>query len=308
MQVLTRRQQLDAKKNNKGDQEDEPKEDETKDEAEQPGSDDEPQEVMKRPASRKAGKEKTQPKAKAKGKAKCKAKASPKRKASPKKAPKSRGRKSKEGKGAEDQEDEKDEEEEPTPERKDLSKEFKHAAQGKTDPPKPEQKPKRKARKSKNKNKNKEAEQGQGSAEGDAEPPKTRRPRKSKKEDQGNQGDDAEEPQSKKKTRKSRRAPPPELMNQVDVMYDKVMVGVITQTLKEVKSMTVDELKDYLCNKKLDLPNDKCELNVYWTQTASAVRFKLIPSKPDSSRFSYKIGTWNTRMAAAFISSYLMVA
>lgn len=306
MQVLTRRQQLDAKKNNKGDQEDEPKEDETKDEAEQPGSDDEPQEVMKRPASRKAGKEKTQPKAKAKGKAKCKAKASPKRKASPKKAPKSRSRKSKEGKGAENQEDEKDEEEEPTPEHKDLSKEFKHAAQGKTDPPKSEQKPKRKARKSKNKNK--EAEQGQGSAEGDAEPPKTRRPHKSKKEDQGNQGDDAEEPQSKKKTRKSRRAPPPELMNQVDVMYDKVMVGVITQTLKEVKSMTVDELKDYLCNKKLDLPNDKCELNVYWTQTASAVRFKLIPSKPDSSRFSYKIGTWNTRMAAAFISSYLMVA
>ena len=52
-------------------------------------------------------------------------------------------------------------------------------------------------------------------------------------------------------------------MNQVDVMYDKMMVGVITQTLKEVKSMTVDELKDCLCNKKLDIPNDKCDFNVY---------------------------------------------
>ena len=97
------------------------------------------------------------------------------------------------------------------------------------------------------------------------------------------------------------------MMKEVDGMLDKVMVGVITQTLKEVKGMTVQELKDHLSNKKLDLPNDKCELNVYWTQTASAVRFKLL-TRPDSSRFSYKIGTWNTRMAAAFISSYLMVA
>ena len=95
----------------------------------------------------------------------------------------------------------------------------------------------------------------------------------------------------------------PAVMN----MEDDVMKGVVLQVLREVKTMTVDELKDHLSSKKDSLAGKNSTLNVYWSRTNSRCKYLLDPATPDTANFYFTSGTWNTRMAAAFIGSWLMV-
>jgi hypothetical protein len=83
--------------------------------------------------------------------------------------------------------------------------------------------------------------------------------------------------------------------------------GVVLKALKESKSLTVEDLKTYLNSNKDSMKSQKAALNTYWSKTSSAVRMLQEPGKPESSRFSFKTGTWNTRMCAAFMCSSLMV-
>ena len=268
-QVLTRQQQLAAKNQGK---EDPPN----------------PEQVMKRPSAR-VPKAKAQGKSKAKAKAKAKASASPKKKSTPKKRPSSK-RSQQEAK--EDQEEEAQADEDAvmkTPKRKlfqsdEEVKEDKEpgaTSDEKGEPEEEKEKPKPKRAKAKAKAKSKP---GALDAADGAAPP------------------DQPEPQPKKRSRKPKK----EEVEGVEALQDDVMKGVFLQRLKEVKTMTFDDLKGHLTTKKTNMANQKAQLNVYWTRTTAAVRLMLDKDyRPDVFSFSFKNGTWNARMCTAFVCAML---
>jgi hypothetical protein len=57
--------------------------------------------------------------------------------------------------------------------------------------------------------------------------------------------------------------------------------------------------------KNKDIPNKTCRLNIYWSQTAGAVRMYSWPGQPDIVRFSFKGKSWNARMSAAYMCTVL---
>lgn len=112
-----------------------------------------------------------------------------------------------------------------------------------------------------------------------------------------------QEPQPKKKSRRSSKLP-----DHAEVESDEVMLGVFMQVFKESSALPFDEFKSYLNKKKPALSSGNVALNVYWTKGTSAVRLMSVgPPYPDAAYFFFKNGSWNSRMAAAFMASVLMV-
>ena len=308
--VLTRRDQLEAKKKaKKPDQDD--------------GNEDGTQEAQKKPAARSKAnaKEKAQPKAKAK--------VQPKPQASPKK--RSRGAKRLEPKEEEkpavgpkpkkakmeeapktpptdcqlfpdeDPEEEEKEvdppvEEEPVVLKRPAAKKAKKACKEEEKVPEPdalepeapeaevEEKPKKKARaKAKAKAKAKQSPKKKREAKS-----KAGSKRKSTKINAEELGEDGE----------------------ADELLDDTMEGIVLTMIKEVKSCTFDTLKEVLLEKKenLHLVNKHARLNIYWTKCSGAVSMP-VASDPkvrfDACAFAFKRGSWNSRMAAAFACSFM---
>lgn len=302
-QVLTRQDQIKAKKAQKGkekgaageDGNDEDEDGDSGDDAEEPPT-------LKKPAAKIQEKKKTAaPKEKAKAKAKPKAKAKAKAKAedeTPKDdgaAPKSKPRRRK--KAADDvpqacpsellEESQKDDvhEEKVFPEKADAAPARKRQRRMK-DPPgesKPEdpeaaKAPKRKRRRSK-------GPQAEADPKAEAVP--------------------KEEAVPKKKAKTSKKGK--STFTNAAAMEDPTMKGVILQMIKEVKDLDYQEAKSRLSQEKEELEGKHANLNVYWSKGFSSVRLLLDPAKPDVCCFNYKQGNWNVRMAAAFTSSWLMV-
>ena len=274
--MLTRRQQLDAK-NAKNQDKDNGEEDD----------EDMGQPPLKRPASKTTASG-SKAAAKAKGKAKAKPKA--KAKASPKKRPRGRGKKTC-SKGEDDIQEGDAEEHEEDAKGKSATKrqlfdekchmEGEEEELKEDDPmvePKPAKKTKTEAsKKPKATPKRKAAAKPKKEAKAKAQP--KRRPRKSTLvEDQDN----------------------------VEALHDETMKGVFLQSFKEVKTMTHDDMKELLVAKKESMHNKLCRLNIYWHTGRGAVTSLLDPKKPfDVVSFSFKTGTWNSRMAGAFTCAWL---
>ena len=106
--------------------------------------------------------------------------------------------------------------------------------------------------------------------------------------------------------RRARKSTP--LPASVDDLADETMKGIVLQRLKSVKSMNVEDLKAYLISKKGDVGQDNARLNTDWSKTSSSIRLKHVEGFPTICSFTFKTGTWNSRMAAAYISSWLMVS
>ena len=299
-QVLTRAQQLAAKKAAK-----EKDNDKTNraagDEGDDESEDTKP--VMKRPSRRTKGNdaakdkaEKPKQKGKAKAKAKGKAKASTRRK--------SKKQNAKESEVAQDEvqdEDHEGEEEETVPGKRQLFLDDEevdpddHVPTQDAVAEEPQQKKKKaatKKRKSKSKSKPAPADDGQPV-------PAAKRRRPAAKPDAA-----VETPAPKAKARGSRKKAPQ--VAGVEALMDDAMKGIVMQTLKNVKSMTAEHLKEYLKDKKGDLTMEKSHMNTDWTKASSGVRLKA-KGNPQITTFSFKTGSWNTRMASAFMASYLMV-
>ena len=112
---------------------------------------------------------------------------------------------------------------------------------------------------------------------------------------------DGEKPKRKRRRNNVEEAP-----EDTENLKDDGMKAALVQTLREIQTMTFDDLKDHLASKKLSIPNKMTSLNPYWSKTCSAVRLTILPSKPDVDNFAYKQGSWNVRMCAAFFSSLLL--
>lgn len=262
----------------------------------------EPEEVMKKPAAKAKSKAKAKaspkvkssPKAKAKAKGKAKAKAAPKEKSQPKpktsqveaeKSPKTPKRRL-------FQSDEEDGDEVPITEQKggEATSSASEAVkpQGKKGPATGPSEPKvdKAAVKEKQKPQMKRP----------AAAPKTKKP----------DGEVDAEPKPKKKARRSSKKDEAALP---DMEEDEVMKAVFMQVFKDSRSLAFDEFKAYLNAKKPTLTSGNVQLNVYWTKSASACRLLAVgPPSPDAAYFHFKLGSWNARMAACFMSSVLMVA
>ena len=94
----------------------------------------------------------------------------------------------------------------------------------------------------------------------------------------------------------------------MDDLANETMKGIVLQRLKSVKSMSVQDLKTYLISQKGDVGKDNARLNTDWTKTSSSIRLKHVEGFPTVCCFTFKNGTWNSRMAAAYVSSWLMVS
>lgn len=91
-------------------------------------------------------------------------------------------------------------------------------------------------------------------------------------------------------------------------LADPMMQGIIIQKLRDVENMSMDDCKAHLVAKKAEMKDKHGNLNIYWSKTCSSVRHLLLPKSPDIACFSTKQGkTWNTRMTAAFMGSWLLV-
>ena len=305
---MTRRQQLAAKKNGKNQ---EAAEGNGEGEAEGDHGDDDQngQPVMKKPAAR----------AKAAGKAKAAAKKQVQTEKATDAEPKAKSaakRKARKSKAAEEQhEPEQEESEVPEGDQNlDSTKRrlFKDADQ---DPPAPAEEavgadPPRKRRKRRTPAGDAADPSGQSKKSPEAKVKAKAAPRRRKGADGEDQKcEDGQEAQPKRRARKSRQQREAEeavLASRMN-MEDDVMKGVVLQVLREVKTMTVDELKDHLSSKKDSLAGKNSTLNVYWSRTNSRCKYLLDPATPDTANFYFTSGTWNTRLAAAFIGSWLMV-
>eukprot|EP00438_Fugacium_kawagutii_P010875 Skav216259 [mRNA] locus=scaffold20:730317:733576:+ [translate_table: standard] len=272
-EVLTRRDQLNAKNKRKAKKDEgEAEEDE---EGEGGDDDDGGDGPLKKPAARAAGKAKAKAKArgKAKAKAKAKAKSSPKLKRA---TPKRRGRKAAA-------------KEDPKPEPEGTSD-----GNGKDDECKRDLGPELEAA----------AEKPSLPEGSDAKVPgKDPKRAKTKADPEGEKLDPAPQP----KRRRSKKGPEPGTAS-ADAMRDDTMVGIITQIFKDVASLPFDDAKSYFNEKKTGMKNHYCYLNAYWTKASAAVRLKTVVGQPDAASFSFKGGTWNARMCCSFMGAYLMVA
>ena len=307
-QVLTRRQQLAAKKNGKNQ---EAAEGNGEGEAEGDHGDDDQngQPVMKKPAAR----------AKAAGKAKAAAKKQVQTEKATDAEPKAKSaakRKARKSKAAEEQhEPEQEESEVPEGDQNLDSTKRRLFKDGDQDPPAPAEEavgadPPRKRRKRRTPAADAADPSGQSKKSPEAKVKAKAAPRRRKGADGEDQKcEDGQEAQPKRRARKSRQQREAEeavLASRMN-MEDDVMKGVVLQVLREVKTMTVDELKDHLSSKKDSLAGKNSTLNVYWSRTNSRCKYLLDPATPDTANFYFTSGTWNTRMAAAFIGSWLMV-
>ncbi|CAL1168005.1 unnamed protein product [Cladocopium goreaui] len=306
-EVLTRRQQLAAKKNGKNQ---EAAEGNGEGEAEGDHGDDDQngQPVMKKPAAR----------AKAAGKAKAAAKKQVQTEKATDAEPKAKSaakRKARKSKAAEEQhEPEQEESEVPEGDQNLDSTKRRLFKDGDQDPPAPAEEavgadPPRKRRKRRTPAADAADPSGQSKKSPEAKVKAKAAPRRRKGADGEDQKcEDGQEAQPKRRARKSRQQREAEeavLASRMN-MEDDVMKGVVLQVLREVKTMTVDELKDHLSSKKDSLAGKNSTLNVYWSRTNSRCKYLLDPATPDTANFYFTSGTWNTRMAAAFIGSWLM--
>ena len=66
-------------------------------------------------------------------------------------------------------------------------------------------------------------------------------------------------------------------------------------------------MKDHLISKKVQMENKVCRLNVYWTKCAAAVSLLTEESPFDVVGFSFRTGSFNTRMCAAYMCAWLGV-
>lgn len=138
-------------------------------------------------------------------------------------------------------------------------------------------------------------------------PAAKKRPAKSTEEEEEQEAGAAEEDvegnPKKKKTRRRVVAPQAENM---ESLRDDAMKGIIMQCIKEVKNMTYDDLKEHLEAKRKGMVTTYARPNVYWHSCRSACSMLLNRKKPfDAYGFAFKNGTWNSRMAAAFACSWL---
>ena len=282
-QVLTRQQQLQAKKAKKDNKGAETNLDENGDEAEDNEEDDEEDEgePSKKPAAR--GKAKAKAKATAKASAKSKAKAKAKASAADKSEvePKCKASPKKRVRGGKKKATEDDAEMADAPQNPEVAEE-------------PAKKPGRKRKPV------------------DAEPEQSKKTKKEEKETKAGKEPETKKGDSKKAETKAKAKPKrkakkqeiDESPEQMQSLLDDSMKGIILQVLKAVKVMPVDELKTYLKD------NHSCQkgiasLNTYWTQTAAAVRLLCVPGNPDCVRFSFKGKSWNARMSAAYMCSVI---
>lgn len=274
--MLTRQQQLEAKNKAK----------ETNEEAEQDANaEDEPS--MKRPAAKASSRAKAKAKAKTKAKAKAKAKTSPKKRV--------RGKKSK-------KENEDETEAKPDPVKRKLfemedgeEEAHEHDEEVEAEEEVPMKKPAGRSRASKegtSEKAEKKKPRAKASAKSAPEPePKAKAKAKA---------------EGKKRARRSNK--PIEELENVESMRDDVMKGVVLQVLKEVENLPYDGLQKKL-NAKKDSSghaNINCRYNIYWTRCSGAVTLTIDgPPYPDAGSFCFKTGSWNTRMAAAYMCVYL---
>ena len=302
---MTRREQLAAKKNAKNQEADDGNGE--KDAEADHGDDENETSVMKKPAARGRAKSKSKAEEKKEAKTEKATHEEPKAKSAPKKKSKKKAKK---------QQDESEHEEPGVPEteqdsgsaRRKLFEDADQEAEGAPEEtvaahPPPTRRRKRKCADAADPS-GQSTVSPKAKAKAKAAP---RRPKRANGEDQND--DDGQKAQPKrraKKSRKQREAEEAALVDSMD-MEDEVMKGVVLQVLREVKTMTVDELKEHLSSKKDTLPGKNATLNVYWSRTNSRCKYLLDPATPDTANFYFTSGTWNTKMAAAFICSWLMV-
>lgn len=240
---------------------------------------------LKKPAAKITPKAKSSPETtpKAKAKAKSKAKAKGKAKSSPKKGTE------KDKKGEKAKEDEGDQVFS-TPKRK--------LFQSDSDPDEASEiaeKPK-----DKEKNRRNAKPEPKKTAKGKAKAKAKAKSKSEKKEDEI-------ENKPAKKPRRTRRKDDGDAPAEGKNLGDDVMKGLFIQVLKDTKTMVIEDMKKYLAGRKPTLSSGNVGLNVYWTKAASACRLLCVGTpSPDAAYFSFKQGTWNMRMASAFMASVLM--
>ena len=85
---------------------------------------------------------------------------------------------------------------------------------------------------------------------------------------------------------------------------DSVMGGVFRQAFRTAEGLPFDDLKTHLVGKKQAF--NKCMLNCYWSRACCGVKSIMEPSTPEVAYFAYKGGSFNARLAAAYMSALLM--
>eukprot|EP00913_Durusdinium_trenchii_P020037 g18833.t1 len=107
--------------------------------------------------------------------------------------------------------------------------------------------------------------------------------------------------------RAARRRRAQELENlEATEFADEQKQGIIRHALKKSKGLTFENLKLFLYA-NFPVNTDKAELSPYWTRTASGVKTRLIPAKPQVAYFAFSTGDWNGRMVASYVASALLV-
>ena len=113
--------------------------------------------------------------------------------------------------------------------------------------------------------------------------------------------------QSTRRKRQSREVEDQPLETDTGDLVDDRMKGIFLQVLKEVAKMPYDDMKEHLMSKKVQMENKVCRLNIYWTKCAAAVSLLTEESPFDVVGFSFRTGSFNTRMCAAFTCAWLGV-
>ena len=114
----------------------------------------------------------------------------------------------------------------------------------------------------------------------------------------------------KEKTRRQRKSKDPVENEDVATLDDKLMRGLVLQTLKPVDVLNYDDLKQHLRTNIPDTANQHGDLSVYWNRMACGVRWLDDAAKPQVAYFAFKhpkVKSYNLLMTAAFSAGSLMV-
>ena len=114
----------------------------------------------------------------------------------------------------------------------------------------------------------------------------------------------------KEKARRQRKTKDPVENEDVATLDDKLMRGLVLQTLKPVDVLNYDDLKQHLRTNIPDTANQHGDLSVYWNRTACGVRYLDDAAKPQVAYFAFKhtkVKSYNLLMTAAFSAGSLMV-
>lgn len=114
--------------------------------------------------------------------------------------------------------------------------------------------------------------------------------------------------QATRRKRQSRDVEDHDLETDTGDLVDGRMKGIFLQVLKEVAKMPYDDMKEHLMSKKVEMENKVCRLNIYWTKCVAAVSLLTEENTFDVVGFAFRTGSWNTRMCAAYMCAWLAVA